>query len=243
MRLFIKWRFYFILFEVVTVSNQIESIRASRYPGTCFWDCPWPPTQLPPRHLKGHLAPGAWAVTKECGPHCPAARRSRGEGCALRADGAGEGALHNRFAPAVTWPQTQLSCFAHKPRTMGSLDSAVRFASVKCYSFHARGLQNITSHLSRHKISIQKGDREMLQGSRCRGEWCSVIDALLRATCSSSIWKGIFSSSRFKSIFLSQRPSCRLICVTTSAFSRARRPPPSLWCVMLLLWAFHNGHC
>lgn len=140
MRLFIKWRFYFILFEVVTVSNQIGSIRASRYPGTCSRDCLRPPTHLPPRHLEGHLAPGAWAVTKECRPHCPAACLSHGEGCVLRADAAGEGALHAHFAPTLTWPQTQLSCFAHKPRTMGSLDSAIRFASVKCYSFHARGL-------------------------------------------------------------------------------------------------------
>lgn len=38
MRLFIKWRFYFVLFEVVTVINQMWSIKASKYHDPCMRD-------------------------------------------------------------------------------------------------------------------------------------------------------------------------------------------------------------
>lgn len=75
MRLFIKWRFYFILFEVVTVSNQIGPIGASRYPGTSSRDRLRPPTHFPPRHLKG-----PWALTKGWRPLSSVSGLSGGEG-------------------------------------------------------------------------------------------------------------------------------------------------------------------
>lgn len=85
MRLFIKWRFDFILFEVITARTQTRSIKGSKYPtermGDVLQPLPPPPSLAPLPLLSASISnPGlwrgaptsvVWRVTKELCSHCP----------------------------------------------------------------------------------------------------------------------------------------------------------------------------